>query len=422
MPSTNPSPRIQTKDLLALIRNNPTGVSSAAAQMNFTTVTSGNMTNNQINEFLGKLPSTYTYNGKDTLQIYTAIAKTLNLGATLTKITKGVGSVSEGSSSIDTVNVIKNPNGLWPSSDYKFNLPPHGSNIIATGNRIDPDFNSEPHVRNSSNGDTTWGMPRRGMIWWDKSSTITGDNSGADKNKVITPDSDAAFEVPFNNVNSHLYGFVFLWNPSQVNISTGVDMNRQAPTGDKYVGAFGDNIGGSQTLSLTLVLDRSIDFAYLGVKADGLRKSISELSEADCESFSRYYSYESSNKGNLTSSTNTNTIRSQISDLARRGTIYDIDYLYRTINGDSWHRFGIENNITGDIGYLYYTVVNISIGPMLYSGVVSSLNVSHNMFVENMTPIMSTLELSIDLRATARAITSIAGVTSPLAASRVAAT
>jgi hypothetical protein len=89
----------------------------------------------------------------------------------------------------------------------------------------------------------------------------------------------------------------------------------------------------------------------------------------------------------------------KVQDLANRGTLADIEYLYKTVNGPDWYRLGQE---TSDIGFLMMTLVEIEIGPSRYLGYLNSLNINHTYFTPNMIPLRSTLDLSFVLMASAK--------------------
>jgi hypothetical protein len=105
-----------------------------------------------------------------------------------------------------------------------------------------------------------------------------------------------------------------------------------------------------------------------------------------------------------------------LAELQERGTMYDIDYLYRTING-MWSLDETAGPVkkpkkkkgkkkdkdipdpdmtqTGDIGMLLPTSAWLSIGrAMRYYGWVQSITYTHEMFSEDMVPLVTRLQLS----------------------------
>jgi hypothetical protein len=114
--------------------------------------------------------------------------------------------------------------------------------------------------------------------------------------------------------------------------------------------------------------------------------------------FSEYYS------GNTSFQTSAEQLEDKLLDLFERGTIADVEYLYRAINGPGagdtlWtNRRGIQ---TADIGYLIPTLLNIDIGPLAYRGYVTSLGVQHVRFTPDMIPISTRVSINLNLLATA---------------------
>ena len=298
-------------------------------------------------------------------------------------------------------NVLKNPSSPYPGNATKFNLPPHLTNRLNATNRS-PEKGLDPGFRADTR--TSMGLPRRGMIWWDssaklQSSTATDAASvAADNAKDGTVGSFYGSAAAFNLLDHHMYGVSFMFNPSQVTIVTGVDTDHVPTQGDMFLGDAGDDYQGAQELTLTLFFDRSVDFAYLNALARENTTSVNNLTAAQCRPLARWYVDEPS--GSHLVSINPGDVPEKIAELAKRGTMHDIDYLYSTVNGRSWKRWG-AGEPTGDIGFLYYTLVYVSIGVHIYAGVIRSIQVDHTKFLENMTPIQSTVNLSIQLRATA---------------------
>jgi hypothetical protein len=65
--------------------------------------------------------------------------------------------------------------------------------------------------------------------------------------------------------------------------------------------------------------------------------------------------------------------------------------------------------ITADIGFLMPTLLNIDVGPLSYIGYVTSMSVNHTMFTQDMIPIQSTVNISLNLLATAGLATTTIG-------------
>jgi hypothetical protein len=116
-------------------------------------------------------------------------------------------------------------------------------------------------------------------------------------------------------------------------------------------------------------------------------------------------------------------------DLFQRGTIADIEYLFRAINGpgpsgaaDNTEWMNGRGVKTADIGWLMPTLLHVDIGPLAYEGYVTALNVNHVAFTPNMTPIRSDVTVSINLLATASLTTLQPGGSNTSSASPAAST
>ena len=90
-------------------------------------------------------------------------------------------------------------------------------------------------------------------------------------------------------------------------------------------------------------------------------------------------------------------MESKIKDLMQYGTEADLEYLYRTINGDGWT--GIGGRKTSNMGYLMPALIRVDLGNQKFVGVVSSVGVNHLAFTRDMVPIRTDVNITIDLRA-----------------------
>jgi hypothetical protein len=299
-------------------------------------------------------------------------------------------------------------------SEYKWNLPPHKWSMPLT-----PTL-----VNNVSGGYNDFGKPnrsseayRRGRLWWNSSAnldiTVGSSDSSSDAQKIAKQASD----------NERKYGFQFLWNPESFSTAVQVQMETTPDVKDMFlslVAAF----PATETITFNIVLDRTNDFACANAKFErpGLNTSniygvppaqvsqyrpdqsydnkVTErgLLRNSVREFSEYYS------GNTSFQTSAEQLEDKLLDLFERGTISDVEYLYRAINGPGtgdtvWtNRRGIQ---TADIGFLMPTLLNIDIGPLAYKGYVTSLGVQHMRFTPDMIPISTNVSISLNVLATA---------------------
>jgi hypothetical protein len=299
-------------------------------------------------------------------------------------------------------------------SEYKWNLPPHKWSMPLT-----PTL-----VNNVGGGHNDFGKPnrsseayRRGRLWWNSSAnldiTVGSSDSSSDAYQIAKQASD----------NERKYGFQFLWNPESFSTAVQVQMETTPDVKDMFlslVAAF----PATETITFNIVLDRTNDFACANAKFErpGLNTSniygvppaqvsqyrpdqsydnkVTErgLLRNSVREFSEYYS------GNTSFQTSAEQLEDKLIDLFERGTISDVEYLYRAINGPGtgdtvWtNRRGIQ---TADIGFLMPTLLNIDIGPLAYKGYVTSLGVQHMRFTPDMIPISTNVSISLNVLATA---------------------
>jgi hypothetical protein len=282
---------------------------------------------------------------------------------------KIVGAVNAGGNTADTRNyaVVSNVD----LRNYLWNLPPHQWSLPVEPRVVDP------LVVNTSNFDpNSSSVVRRGRIYYySRVENVYKDkpNTGQDPR----------------------YGFQFMWNPSEVYTQVSVNMDITPTSNDKFakvVGAFPSG----ESLSLSVRLDRTNDFFCIR----SLNRSKQSQQYADLSNLAGYYSGNNSFEKNFT-----NNVNNKIQDLQTRGTISDLEYLYKAINGPGWTNAatGIE---TSDIGFLRPTLLRIDIGPLSYIGYVTNIGVNHTSFTRAMVPMRTDVALNFNLMATAGLATS----------------
>lgn len=261
---------------------------------------------------------------------------------------------------------------------YLWNLPPHESSLP-----IDPA--TDPLIVQTASLKANSGQAleplknmnsahplRRGRIYW--FSRVNADYTSNNK----------------NNGNDPRYGFQFLWNPDTIITSVAVNLDITPTAKDKFVKVVGAFPSG-QMLTVTAVLDRTNDFFSI--------KSLSENNTYDqvARVMAANYQY-----GSLEENFN-QTVVEKIKDLQKYGTISDIEYLYKAINGPGWRNVAIsdQNWNSSDIGFLSPTLLKIELGPIAYIGYVNSLQITHSSFTKSMIPVRSTVDIQFNLMATA---------------------
>lgn len=289
---------------------------------------------------------------------------------------------------------------------YQWNLPPHKWSMPRAAHS---DPNNMPDSSRKTPSDDRY---RRGRIWWKATDTSlsTVDQNG---NTVKVDSSDRK------------YGFQFLWNPTSFSTSVAVQMDATPNANDRFlstVGAF----PATESVSFALEINRINDFACANAffkrptnigGALGNASSNNFISPVEVARFLPYYQNNGSFTASLLRNGKKRTVEDKLVDLFQRGTLADIEYLYMAINGpgpggtssanDHWKNG--RGIITADIGFLMPTLLNIDVGPLSYIGYVTSMSVNHTMFTQDMIPIQSTVNISLNLLATAGLATTTIG-------------
>lgn len=294
-------------------------------------------------------------------------------GGTVTKPT--VGKIPDAQSTLDPRVFVKET--IMPDktdlAKYSWNLPPHLWSLPVDPNTFDNIIGDASAWDKKSNT-----VNRRGRIYYYNRVNNNLTNSA---NKNYGSNSDPR------------YGFHFLWNPDS--FSTGVSVNLDiTPTSkDKFtkvVGAFPSG----EALQVSLMLDRTNDLFCLRS-----HKLSSQKFDNDYEKFYEYYRGNSfENLG--ASSSGKESFSKKLEALQTLGTIADVEYLYKAINGPGWVN-PASGRETSDIGFLSPTLLKIEIGPLSYIGYVSSIGVNHIAFTKGMIPMRSSVNVSFNLMATA---------------------
>ena len=274
--------------------------------------------------------------------------------------------------------------GQQDPSKWKWNLPPHKwsqpllpVDLIKLG-----DYKKPPVDRY-----------RRGRLWWKYTPPMRLTDIAGNQSDIVT--------------TSRMYGFQFMWNPESWSTSVSVNMEITPTAADRFI-SVPAVFPATQVVSLDLRLDRTNDFACAAANlprpseitvGKQLKTGYSYLTTKDIKQFTKYYT---TNGGWVIPK---RQLEEKVKDLLQRGTLADLEYLYRAINGDGvaknkkWtNNRGIQ---TADIGYLTPTLLNIDIGPVAYQGYVTAINVKHTAFTPDMIPIRTDVSLQINLMATA---------------------
>ena len=193
------------------------------------------------------------------------------------------------------------------------------------------------------------------------------------------------------------YGFKFLYNPSSVSMSWGLVDSFNPPyeqTGQDPAAAVGAGIL-SSTITLSLMLNRIGDMTVLN--SDGLIPSVQTQVPTN------------PNTGYVTGGSSPQPVYSGVTDyypfnvsnddlkmIYQKGTMYDLEYLFRTVGGFNATYNSYLNGKTADVGWLQPIPVELHLGNSLrYLVRVSELDVQHIMFNERMVPTLTQVNLTL---------------------------
>lgn len=287
---------------------------------------------------------------------------------------------------------------------YKWNLPPHLWSLPVEASS-DPIVNNPTYI----GANTKY---RRGRIYWYARVDNTYVNS-ASYNYGIKDDPR--------------YGFHFMWNPTELGTSVATNMSVTPSFADKFADVVGAFPSG-QALSLSLVLDRTNDFACfksMGLDSAAMSFLSSNLQGGAKGHYDPLSTVGASNPNKTTTKNNiqlvgqlanfyspgssfdygfAETLASKVDELMKLGTIADIEYIYKAINGPGWKNVATGRE-TSEIGFLRPTLLRIDLGPLSYLGYVSAMSVNHVKFTKAMIPMTTTVDIQFNLMATAGLVT-----------------
>jgi hypothetical protein len=236
-------------------------------------------------------------------------------------------------------------------------------------------FQSNKGISQSLQGKSTQGNNLQIGAWNDGKEAWRGTKGGRG---VIQMDRESistireAQEQTQIKLDNNMYGFKFLYNPKEVGMAWGI-MDQMDPT---YVASGQDAFqvisAGlmSSSVTIQLILNRIEDMSYLD--ADG-----------------NYNTATSPYPG-------TEVPLKDRKEIYEKGTMYDIEYLFKTLNGPRGEFLSEINGTTADRGWLRPSIVELHLGArMRYRVRVQSLSVSHTMFNTRMVPIFSSISLTV---------------------------
>lgn len=357
--------------------------------------------------------------------------KTANTQPSSTKTFSEIEAERKAAKALDTPQDPKAPKpesnaNKLPDETFKFNLPPHlwslptepltvdrsgspikdGSRLITSLGLDSITYSEDPKGSDIFN---FHGM-RRGRLWfYDTNSsitTLTTDDSGnttvqnapsasTDGGAQRAASRLARFEkaAKLTAIRDRKFGFQFLWNPESISLSVDVNLEVTPSIKDRFRTVSGV-FPSMEYINLNITIDRTNDFACIRAEQTG-----TGVPQRGWKSLSDFY-----RKGLFPLQDNRESLFvEKVQELAQLGTLHDLEYLFKTVNGSGLGETGDWANLLGrktaDIGFLQPTLLGIQLGPtgqsLSYVGWINSLNVNHIAFNQAMVPIRTQVAMGI---------------------------
>ena len=266
------------------------------------------------------------------------------------------------------------------SNDYKYNAPMVSTAYFGTPSFVDTvldgqfvDQGKYPDARQAWKG-TTGG---RGTMQMDKKflSSFTAKDLGA------------------KNFDLQKYGFKFLYNPQTVSMAWGLiqemDPYFEATGMDKFQVVATSLL--ASTVSFEILLNRIEDFNFLG--PNGF-KDASNSQYVNTTSFAGIQA--ASDRVPPVVNPYPETVPPEdLKEIYNKGTMYDLEYLFKVINGPNAAFKSDLNGQTADRGWMKPVIVELHLGnAMRYRVRISEFAVNHIIFNNRMVPILSTVKFT----------------------------
>jgi hypothetical protein len=245
------------------------------------------------------------------------------------------------------------------SADYKYNAPLVSYMYLGKGISAD--------VLGENLG--TEGFPINAPVFSDAYSAWRGVNGGRG---TIQMDREYVKKIAKSQkeaiaLDTQMYGFKFLYNPTTVSMGWGVQTMMDPPYQSSGEDIFNPISAGliTSTVVFEVLLNRIADFSHLN--ADGSFTGDNPYGQFDIPIEERKQIYD-------------------------RGTMYDLEYFFKTINGPRATFTSKFNGSTADAGWLLPSSLELHLGAgMRYRIRINEVSINHAMFNPRMVPILSTV-------------------------------
>jgi hypothetical protein len=309
----------------------------------------------------------------------------------------------------------------FPPRNYDYNLPPHKWSLPVRPHAVDGTSGKGNVAQNNHEGD--FHRLRRGVIWhWSNGSDISASKEENGKTVItsakqlqeVTKAADEKNEIlkqGSGKENNYNYGFQFLWNPETISSSIARNMDVTPSSADRFrsvAGAF----PGQETYQFQIMLDRVNDFAALrSMAGDTYANSMKHPKAVEVNANSPQvreskYAKIPSNAVDYYPSGLGSVNLQKINDLMKFGTMADLEYLFKALNGNGanqgsgeWATLMLKK--TANIGFLSPSLLGFRFGPnaqqqLSFVGWITNMSINHTFFTEDMIPLRTTVSFSCD--------------------------
>jgi len=199
-------------------------------------------------------------------------------------------------------------------------------------------------------------------------SGVTGGRGTIQMDKKVIQTMEPQLSGQSEKLDLQKYGFKFLYNPTTVSMAWGLMNYMDPPWEAAGKDAFAPVSAGlmTSTVDFELILNRIEDFNH--------------LNENGLDGFNPYAVIVPSD---------------DLKDIYRQGTMYDMEYLLKTLNAPSAKYTSELNGSTSDRSWLRPTIVELHLGnAMRYRVRIANLSINHIMFNSRMVPILSSVKIT----------------------------
>jgi hypothetical protein len=186
------------------------------------------------------------------------------------------------------------------------------------------------------------------------------------------------------------YGFQFHYNPETIIMAYGAPGTfnpEEVMSGNDTLNTsfITENIS---TIQVTILLNRMVDLSIL--KQDG-----SFVGQQVSSNVPKYVQDEQALHDPVTVYGQDVPVEER-QEIWKKGTMYDIEYLFKAVHGDQGTYNSVLRGLTSDIGWINAVPVEVHLGDGLrYLARITSLGVNHAKFNERMVPMISFVDLKL---------------------------